>query len=88
MNLPGTLKISGGTSNFMFGRVFYNGNYQVGKLHAGPSIYGLYIQIPNTNGTLSFTTGFEVLTCLSKSAASLLPCGEYFLIFLLKKFKN
>lgn len=59
--LPNVLQISGNGWIFFFGRILYQGYYQVGKLHAGPGTFTLYIQEPS--GATSYSTEFEVLTC-------------------------
>jgi hypothetical protein len=61
MKVSDTLKITGGGYPFMFGRVKYNGNYQIGKVHAGAGINALAIQ--GTDGMIEYEDSFEVLKC-------------------------
>lgn len=63
LTLPNTIKFNKSPYPFLFGRVFYNGAYQIGKIHAGNGLYGLYLG--SASGVQSFTGSsvFEVLTC-------------------------
>jgi hypothetical protein len=61
LNIKGILKITGGGYPLMFGRVFYEGNYRLGMIHAIDEPYSFKFQGPD--GLLSYTQGFEILTC-------------------------
>lgn len=63
MKISNALKLSSDGVPLMFGRVSYNGNYQVGKVFAGPQLYGLYIQVEYF--MTKVTQSFEILTCKS-----------------------
>lgn len=63
MEVPNTIKLDGGEHfKFMFGRVFYDGAFRVGKLHAGPNAFNIWIE--DKKGEESgFAQEFQVLTC-------------------------
>lgn len=62
-SLPNVLQVSGNGGIFFFGRVLYQGNYQVGKTHAGPPAVGYMFYFEGPSGPIAYSNGFEVLTC-------------------------
>lgn len=60
-SLPGTIRTSSDTYPFYFGRIFHEGAYRLGKVHAGTKSDQIYIET-STQET-GFRKNFEVLTC-------------------------
>jgi hypothetical protein len=56
----------------MFGRVLYNGQYQLGKIPLQNDDRGLFIM--GANKVEKFTEDFEVLSCSSNPVP---PCGTF-----------
>lgn len=66
LDVPGVIKQDVNPIwSFLYGRIFYEGRYVVGKLHAGSGVFKMYMR---TNTELKeFITGFQVLTCTPRS---------------------
>lgn len=79
-SIPRLLKIIGGGYPFLFGRVKVNGNYQIGKVHAGAGRFLFSITVANKSKW--YEDDFEVLTCSSKAIRQS-PCGNIILSFFL-----
>ena len=60
MSVPGVITI-GSDVPFFFGRVLLDGNYHIGKVHAGAGAFGIWLNA--ANGALDFTSNYEILTC-------------------------
>jgi hypothetical protein len=70
IEIPGLIKMTGGAWPFLFGRIVYLGNYQIGKVYAGAGRIGLDPNIANGR------SNFEVLTCASQVLNDK-PCGKF-----------
>lgn len=70
LSIPGVLKITGSGYTDLYGRIIYNGAYQLGKVHTIAGADGLLIT--GSSGTaIRYTTGFEVLTCAPVTTTTL-----------------
>lgn len=69
-----TLKVFTGGLSMMFGRVFYEGNYRVGKVYIQTKTGRDGLYLTTSKGEIFLRSKFEILSCSSNLE---LPCGNH-----------